>query len=1015
MEVNNRHMSDPNSQCDVDTEFMEQQFYNKNDSAFDDNASYEKSSTISQDGRTLGYEDGKNDDLGPETNVDTLDDASDNCTLINASRELFSNEKSDNNLTVENELGDTFLCPSNNTNEHHNITSVDNVGDSDESDDEWNFYRIEPNQETENSLQPKVSSVVSEVGEEIVEPEILENYKDLLISDEKLNLCNQNPEKSEEKESFFSPDKSEINENNEDLLLPEIQDNCSEEMDFSLNPNAAEFVPVSSPPSIPSRFMDLPISGSPLKQTSMMDDINLPSPKEFKEEASHRPHEVEEEDNEIISINGNVFTGENIEEFDGKKKAALNLDESEISSTRAEFGDESNISFLATDFQKASGFDGSFTESCTEYENDPMAMSMGPDGFNVLSNPVDLNAIHDLNDSDLCDINYLGEEKEQTLTPVDDDHSQPLDLKSPNSNELQLKLTPSEHENTNNNIMCTLSPSEELNVKDIENNTDEIISQVAAMNLKNEQLSEVCLENTNDFMNNTDNIKNNDQTQDDSLLTEQKPAESLFLESQHVPLENVEIQTPQNKFDSSLENCLISCDESENLEHHQEIILTDQCNENTFSDSEKLASHDSINIQAITKSEPTFNNECEFKNEEQKKNEEKDNVPDISVNNNFTNVLVDIVPTKAQNGENSIIEKENTDITVSPRKSMELSKSLQEFTGLEKELSPTENNKNLMEIITKTSATKSSPRVTPAALSKPLVGVVSRSTNSSADAKKVTGVGVAGNSVDVSKASTLNKPSSKPGIKSAPRLTSASQSKSSVTKVPLTTTNTEKKSTVTTNGDSKANKIPPKSRTSTVDVPSKPLVKSTVSSTRLTTTTKSKSSVGTTESKPGLKTTVEVKSSGINVRPRTAPSALTTTKSRTSNPVKSSIVDKNVKETANKQILNRTTSTTNSRASNQGLHSTTTTVSATTKRSTTTVRTTKQQSSLTRTTAKNIKTSIKTNVNKTQLPNNVNEIKNVKVIEESLSAVTIANTENVSEKDSTTPTIENQQIIGQEL
>ncbi|KAH0560996.1 hypothetical protein KQX54_010889 [Cotesia glomerata] len=846
-------------------------------------------------------------------------------------------------------------------------------------------------------------------------------------------------------------------------------------MDFSLNPNAAEFVPVSSPPSIPSRFMDLPISGSPLKQTSMMDDINLPSPKEFKEEASHRPHEVEEEDTETISLNGNAFTGENIEEFDEKNKAALNLDESEISSTRAEFGDESNISFLATDFQKASGSDGSFTESCTEYENDPMAMSMGPDGFNLLSNPVDLNAIHDLNDSDLCDINSLGEEKEQTLTPIDDDHSQPLDLKSPDSNELELKSTPLEHENTNNNIMYTLSPSEELNVKDIENNTDEIISQVAAMNLKNEQLSEVCLENTNDFTNNTDNIKNNDQTQDDSPLTEQKPAESLFLESQHVPLENVEIQKPQNKFDSSLENCLISCDESKNLEHHQEEInFTDQCNENTFSDSEKLASHDSVNTQVITKSEPAFNNECEYKNEEQEKNKEKDNVPDVSVSDNFTNVLVDIVPTKTHNGENSIIEKESTDIIVSPTKSMELSKSLQEFTGLEKELSPTENNKDLMEnisheiseksqiqdtlttkdavvenseksldqttepspekikvsaveaknttavaaktksnkisskTITKTSATKSSTRVTSAGLSKPLVGVVSRSTNSSADAKKVTGVGVAGNSIDASKASTLNKPSSKPGIKSAFRLTSASQSKSSATKVPLTTTNTEKKSTVTTNGDSKANKIPPKSRTSTVDVPSKPLVKSTVSSARPTTTTKSKSSIGTTESKPGLKTTVEVKSSGINIRPKTAPSALTTTKSRTSNPAKPSIVDKNVKETANKQISNRTTSSTNSRASNQGLHSPTTTVSATTKRSTTTVRTTKQQSSLTRTTAKNIKTSIKTNVNKTQLPNNVNEIKNAKVIEESLSAATIVNAETVSEKDSSTPTIENQ-------
>lgn len=187
---------------------------------------------------------------------------------------------------------------------------------------------------------------------------------------------------------------------------PAAADLTLEDMDFQLNPDAAEFVPVSPAPSLPNRALDLPISGSPFKHTPTMDDIRVPSPTEFQEEVSHRPSEITEKP-ESPSMNG-------IHEELQKP----NLDVSEVSSTRAEFGDESTVSFLGSDYPRTQ-FDGSFTSSCSAFD-DPMTMSFGPGDLNpLLSPPVDLNAVHDLTDADLDD-NEVQQELADLISPESD-------------------------------------------------------------------------------------------------------------------------------------------------------------------------------------------------------------------------------------------------------------------------------------------------------------------------------------------------------------------------------------------------------------------------------------------------------------------------------------------------------------------------------------------------------------------------------------------------------------------
>lgn len=192
----------------------------------------------------------------------------------------------------------------------------------------------------------------------------------------------------------------------------ELKSTLAIDMDFQLNPNAAEFVPMAAPvsPTLPytPNIADFPISGSPLKQSTLvMDDIPVPSQSEFEEEVCQRPREVDEKD----YTNGDP----------------QGLDVSEISSTKAELGDESLARIMATTQQwqtDSSQWSTKMREDAgsepEEYDiaKDPMAMSLAPDDFDVaFEKGVDLNAVHNLSGVDIEDDENIGSLETPPRTP----------------------------------------------------------------------------------------------------------------------------------------------------------------------------------------------------------------------------------------------------------------------------------------------------------------------------------------------------------------------------------------------------------------------------------------------------------------------------------------------------------------------------------------------------------------------------------------------------------------------
>lgn len=66
-----------------------------------------------------------------------------------------------------------------------------------------------------------------------------------------------------------------------------------EDMESQLNPNAAEFVPVFIPPSS-TAALEKDLSSSPAKGAEQsLENIDVPSVKEFYSEISKRPSELE--------------------------------------------------------------------------------------------------------------------------------------------------------------------------------------------------------------------------------------------------------------------------------------------------------------------------------------------------------------------------------------------------------------------------------------------------------------------------------------------------------------------------------------------------------------------------------------------------------------------------------------------------------------------------------------------------------------------------------------------------
>ncbi|KAK2576258.1 hypothetical protein KPH14_005624 [Odynerus spinipes] len=421
-------------------------------------------------------------DLGPETDVDAVDDVDnvlESPILDNApgnlSQGLFHEEKrlpeNENDFRHEEEeedatldapldaphdvLADTPLddddsppSPVNNDTkplQHALLPEADNVADSEDSEDEWNYYRVGPNKEKDtaassgelheikndneaendqhldedNNVEPQSSSSEVDSECESQKEEILPELINTDISVEEKRKVDSPFVKTEKEEEVQEEETEEEEEEEGERVEKNVEEEKQEEedMEFQLNPNAAEFIP-GSPPKHQiklSSINDSLVAGSPLKSVAM-DDIKVPSQKEFDEEISVRPHEIEEKD----SPNGDHISHSDYDFYTERQKvtsAPVGLDESEISSTKAEYGDESNMSSLyTTDLHKTgiSTMEESFGESeCDIYNRDnPMTMSYTPSDFKAaFKKEVDLNAVHDLSDGDLEDENGSFEEQ----------------------------------------------------------------------------------------------------------------------------------------------------------------------------------------------------------------------------------------------------------------------------------------------------------------------------------------------------------------------------------------------------------------------------------------------------------------------------------------------------------------------------------------------------------------------------------------------------------------------------
>ncbi|XP_034951783.1 uncharacterized protein [Chelonus insularis] len=1153
MDPDNRYLSNANGQYDINAGFVKQSLSQANGSNLNEETSpfvYRKSSN-GQDNGIVDYDDEDDEDFGPETDVDVVDDTGESCNLANVSRELFP-DKDSRDFAEDEVMNDSPPSPNDNKS-HQNelIGDTENVADSEDSDDEWNYYKVDPNKEkdADEKAESKESAVVidKECTEVSKSFEAFESEKEEQENRKEIDSdSSSDDEKENEKEYLYT--NSLINtetsekyiEEKEQISEPEI---VQKEMDFPLNPNAAEFIPVSTPKSLSARIMDLPIAGSPLKPPSMMDDIRLPSPSEFREGASSRPHDLEDKD-DITAANGNFLMTDNEEEQStvSKKKLGFGLDESEVSSTRAEFGDESIASYLTNDLQKVETCDESYSENCSGLENnDPMTMSFGPGRPNPLSQPVDLNAVHELNDYDLCDLNISNQEEDNSATQSLDDHPELVNLISPESETPKHSNAFPNHENID--LLGTSSPVlEQPNHQKFEEKMDDVTSEVAAMNLRNEQLTEERLETKPEP--DACTFKNNLQSDDCLLMqVDQQIDESPVLHetSQSESANNIESETQHDSQSNQF------CQDFESHEfEHQENLAPNITQERKSPAPEVQVFSNPLDFNTLLNSGKVsadeYKLENEVDNEDEKMNvcEEDENEPineefDPPTGDPFTRSLspspekvlepeskeeemnVAIEEPEEESVEKSIEEPIDEIVDdgeqisiVHVDSSIKPSKSLQEFTGLEKELDPAENieepikeeiiiiekeaekeiivieedpvlkekeqlqddptieeltdqiavveepiiesqpvNESVVEksddsskltatvvptIVTSTAAekpkspklvsktatkstTKSTAKSTPTSptkascpTSRSTMGQVTKKTSTTTTTNRPKPAESVAKTSTVANKTSAPKPPSKT---TTARSTLAPKPKPSLTTKSPSATTEKKPLTTLSNGEAKpAAKAPIKSKISAATTAPKSLVKpSTTARPATAPAAKPKPPTSSTVTKTAVKSAVS-STTGTTTRPKTASSTLTASKPRTLTTTKSPALDKQIKETANKQISSSRTSTASTtKTSRTTTNSTTTMTSMTARRNITT--TTKKSPTTNRISAKNTTTAAKTTNKvssaKVKIQNGVCENKETKMIAEATTTTTT--NDDIPKKDSPIEMTTDNQLI----
>jgi hypothetical protein len=350
--------------------------------------------TEKSNGKRLASEFDDDDDLGPETDVDAVDDvfppslaaappAPDGIVNNNpdgsfnpfvekhevekAALEIDFDLQKQQSSEFDGQRSPREETPTPPADAVHDGGLEDNVGDSgEESEDEWNYIK----------------------GEEANKENISPSQPDCEVAD-----------------------------------ILEEQENMSQ-----LNPNAAEFVPVSPTRSIPSpacrALINDPVLAQSPKRPSEI-DINLPNPQDFEKEVKSRPSDFDsfsnghdhEGDQKSSSqeLMENLLNGKNIDEIPefqpgntpnkaptsdefhfGPNAAPFTpvkpLDQSEAGlSTKAVFGDESTSNLDST--LDASRDNVDFTITMKGKEDDPMSMSFYQDKSGGDADPFDLNQV----------------------------------------------------------------------------------------------------------------------------------------------------------------------------------------------------------------------------------------------------------------------------------------------------------------------------------------------------------------------------------------------------------------------------------------------------------------------------------------------------------------------------------------------------------------------------------------------------------------------------------------------
>ncbi|KAL6430945.1 hypothetical protein ACFW04_007020 [Cataglyphis niger] len=311
-------------------------------------------------------------------NHDILSDKDDLCD--ERSRGNNDSDNDDNEARMESTTGTHTLVDDDKSSpspldaktlQHTLIFEAENVVESEESEDEWKYHHNNPNK--------KESLAVEDIEEQ--NKQDLESGGDSEIQSSKV--------KADIKCEGF-----EDSESGDDISLEVFLEDSN--MAFhNLNPDALEFVPLSSP--LINKLQDYALSGSPLKQTPM-DNIYIPTQAEFEEEINRRPREI-----------GQNFLCDDLHAACESNLPDINM--SEIS-TKAEVGDESvaRIASTTTQWQMDNSSQWSATthndaeSDSEEYEivnmDNAMTISFTPGDFEVaFEKGVDLNAVHDLNDS----------------------------------------------------------------------------------------------------------------------------------------------------------------------------------------------------------------------------------------------------------------------------------------------------------------------------------------------------------------------------------------------------------------------------------------------------------------------------------------------------------------------------------------------------------------------------------------------------------------------------------------